>query len=393
MGSTRRALRLPPARVLAADITLILFAALFVWAILEISFRVIDFDFDQQDEAFHQLPPFFRQPSIPVGPVFFRRPGPETWTGQVLYQGLKWSGGLDDAYHSEPPVTVSYDGQGFRNPENLTDWDIVVVGDSFVELGFLPYEDLFTTRLGKLLNLHVKNLGVSDSGLLTYNYLLNEYGKAEHARVALMVFYEGNDINDLMNERDALMSYQTSGKRAYRTISKQSSFTLAVQRKLSGWVPPSQNRPQIFQNAYFTSPAGEIPITVSASAPGKGDLSDDQKTALANALADWARIARGMGMSPGLVYMPAKRRVLDGHLRLTPRALSDGVQLPPSNLPTYIKELCDQSQIKFIDVTPSIAVETAKGTLTYNAIWDTHVNRVGAEIVAQTIADALSVAR
>lgn len=85
---------------------------------------------------------------------------------------LELSGGLDEAYRNERPVTVAYDEQGFRNPDDLIDWDIVVVGDSFVELGYLPYEDLYTTRLGRLLGCRVKNLGCSYTGPFTYDYYL-----------------------------------------------------------------------------------------------------------------------------------------------------------------------------------------------------------------------------
>ena len=44
-------------------------------------FRFIAFDFAQDEMAWRKMPPFNRQPIVPSGEVFFRRPGPEQWTG------------------------------------------------------------------------------------------------------------------------------------------------------------------------------------------------------------------------------------------------------------------------------------------------------------------------
>lgn len=382
--------KFPPVRTVAANLVLIMLAIAFVIGVLEISFRLVDFDFEHQEESFKTVPIFFRQPNVPVGEVFFRRPGPDIWTGQVLASGLRVAGGVDDVYRDEPQVTIEYDKLGFRNPDNLTDWDVVVVGDSFVELGFLPYEDLFTTQVGVLAHVRVKNLGVSFSGPLTYDFLLKEYGRAEHARHSMMVFYEGNDIVDLLREKEDLDKFRITGLRTYRTIIRQTSFIQAVYRKvLTGNNATSQPR-QIFQNSFFVSNSGEFPLTVSATPPGKSDLAVEQRDALGEALADWARISRGYEMTPWLVYIPSKRRVFEGHLRLAPNALRDLINRAPSNLPDYVRELSEQNGIRFIDPTPALVAETEKGNLTYNPIWDAHLNRPGAHIVAQFIATALN---
>ncbi len=357
-------------------------------SLIEIAFRLINFDFDRQEESFKTVPIFFRQPSVPVGETFFRRPGPDAWRGQVLLPGLRVAGGIDDAYRDETEVIVTYDQQGFRNPENLTDWDVVVGGDLFVELGFLPYEDLYTTQLGTLAGVRVKNLGVSFTGPLSYNILLKEYGKSEHTRHAMMVFYEGNDVIDLMREFEALQKYKAVGTRGYRTIAKQTSFVQAAYRKVTEPKSETGKQGKIFQNSFFVSSRGEIPFTISATPPGKSDLSPEQKTALSDALGDWARIAKDCGMTPWLVYMPAKRRVFDGHFRLTAAALRELINRLPSDLPDFVRELSVKNGIRFVDVTPALVEETEMGKLTYNPIWDAHLNRGGSRRVAKVLADA-----
>ncbi len=93
-----------------------------------------------------------------------------------------------DHYRDEAAITLTYDTNGFRNSLDLTDWEIAVIGDSFVELGFLPDEELVTSHLARLLGVRVKNLGVSDTGLLTYNHYLKSYATSPATR-HVMVFF------------------------------------------------------------------------------------------------------------------------------------------------------------------------------------------------------------
>ncbi|MDG2123642.1 MAG: hypothetical protein P8J87_08095, partial [Verrucomicrobiales bacterium] len=95
----------------------------------------------EKSEAF---PIYFRMPADPTGEVFFKRSGPESWTGRPLSVFLKNNRGTDLAYEEEVEVTIQYDGDGFRNPADLTDWEIAVAGDSFTESGYLEAPDLFT---------------------------------------------------------------------------------------------------------------------------------------------------------------------------------------------------------------------------------------------------------
>ena len=118
----------------------------------------------------------------------------------MLSTYLKQNGGVDPAYTNEREVTITYDSEGFRNPEDLRDWKMVFAGDSFTELGYLPYEDLFTTHLGALLHTSVKNLGVGYTGTLTQTYYLKLYGKSASTTDAFLVFFEGNDLDDLLRE-------------------------------------------------------------------------------------------------------------------------------------------------------------------------------------------------
>jgi hypothetical protein len=367
-------------------------SALICISIIEVAFRIIEYDFGGREASFDAIPIYYRQPTFPVGEVYFRRPGPDAWQGQVLATGLEALGGIDDAYDNEAAITVTYDEQGFRNPESLTDWDIVIVGDSFTELGHLPYEELYTTRIGKLLNVGVKNLGVSFTGPPTYNFYLKEYGKSESTRVAIMMFYEGNDLDNMLEENEHLETFKATGERPYRKV-KQSSFVteLYFQYRKLGQETPNQFPKRLFQNAYYAPPTGKkVPITLVCAVPGKEQLTEKQLSVLNNSLSEWSDTARSLGMSPWLVYLPCKRRVLEGLLEFTEQTPQQFVDWRPTDLPELLKNLATTHGIKFIDTTPALASETVGGKLTHNTIFESHLNRHGSRVVSTVIANEIS---
>jgi len=149
---------------LTRQVSLALISLVVTLVVAEGIFRVVGFDFSGGERAWRRVPPYYRQPTEPSGAVFFRRSGPERWTGQVLNTRLRQLGVLPNPYANEPAITVSYDRNGFRNPEGMSDWQIAVAGDSSTELGYLADDQLFTSILSHRLEAPVLNLGVSYTG-------------------------------------------------------------------------------------------------------------------------------------------------------------------------------------------------------------------------------------
>jgi hypothetical protein len=366
-------------------------------AFLEGFFHLISWDFANQEKAFRSWPTYFRWPTDPIGDIYFKRLGPETYVGKPLTTFLMKSDIPNDAYQDEAQITATYDANGFRNPTDLIDWEIVVVGDSFVELGNLDYEDLYTTLAGKTLSLRVKNLGVSYTGPLSYIQYLRDYGKGFSTRHAIMVFFEGNDLEDLSVENNYLERYKVTGKRPYRNFIKQSSLIRAIRGRVFA---SSDSRSELFPNAsrsrtnkltpnaYFLG-SKKIPITLGYSPPRTDQLTVKQKSSLNAALAQWAITATSMNIKPWLLYMPCKDRVLDGHLSFMPHADERLITWKPTDLPDLLRSLSDLNKIEFIDPIPALAAEAKAGILTYNSIADTHLNRHGAQIVAAVVSRAL----
>jgi hypothetical protein len=346
--------------------------------------RVAKVDFRGTRRAFAAHPIYYRQPTVPVGEIFFRRPGPVDYRGRPIHDELAALGALGkEVYDGEAIVSAHYDRLGFRNRDELADWEIVMVGDSFTELGYLADEELFSSRVATQLGVRVKNLGVSFSGPYSYDYFLREHGKAPATTDALMMFFEGNDVSDGERELDELERVRAGGKRELRELDAQlqSSFVTAIVELFTPRKPPMGP----FVNARF----GDVPVWTVYAPPSSAQLSEKAQRALSGSLAEWAKISAALGVRPWLVYLPAKERVLHGHLQFLPNAQPKVAAWTPTDLPQHIQHLCQQNGIRFLDTTPALADETRRGTLTYNHVFDTHVNQRGSAVIADVIAAAL----
>lgn len=368
-----------------------------VVALCEGIFRAIDYDFVGEERAWRKYPPFYRQPMTPTGEVFFRRQGPFTWTGQVLNQFLTQNNVEPNPYRNEPVITVTYNQFGFRIPDNISEWDVAVTGDSFTELGYLPDEQLFTTILGDLLGKRVVNLGTSYTGPLTQLSYLRDYGITPSTKHAVIVFYEGNDLFDLSDEFERLSRWQRTGQRLYLSFNRQTSFVAALDeliwrtRRYEVEAPDIANQSD-YVHAYFKSSQGDIANSLVYRAPAISDIPKQNINHLRYFFESYVRLAQQKGITPWLAYMPCKRRVLDGHLRFTEAAHDLIKNWQPSNLPALLSGVCEHHGVGFIDLTPALVEETRKTSqLLYNSICDTHINALGSKVVAQELARHLTV--
>ena len=380
---------------MTGTLCLSLLSVLVLLAIGEAFFRAIAYDLANEEKAFRALPPFFRQPTEPIGQVFFKRPGPERWTGQVLNTYVSMLGLIPNSYENEPVITVEYNAQGFRNPQDLKSWDIAIAGDSFTELGYLPYEELFTTVLGRTLNIAVLNLGASYTGPLTQLSYLKDYGLSARTKHTVIMFFEGNDIGDLAGEYGNLVHWQQTGERESREFKKQSSlvrFLFARVMQLAQKIWPKHRERNVI-TGYFKSLEGKVPVTLVFTTPGRSDLSPETIQELRYFFSEYSAFGKKRGVSLWLAYVPAKERVLHDRLELSESTLTKIPKLKklknwqPTDLPQVIGEMCDQYGVQFIDLSPALIKETNRsGQLLYNALNDTHLNRQGSRIIGQELA-------
>jgi len=376
-----RALRVSSSLCVAGLATLVAVAG------VEVLGRALGHDFGNGEAAFLAIPPYFRQPTVPFGEASFRRRGPQTWTGRVLFTRLEQIRMEPNPYADEPVVTVAYDDEGFRNPPDLADWEVAVVGDSFTEAGYLPYEDLFTTVMAERLGVAVKNLGVSMTGSLSQAAYLEHFGIAPSTRHAVIVFFE-NDPLETSLELAALKRARETGRRDLREIERQTSFLRALYDGLVG------DRRKVIRHSHATFGPERIPVSTYFAPKGpdeiEPELFEQIDEGLNLAFSELARISEEHGLTPWLVFMPCKARTHYGQLEFSERAEERVSSWEPSDLPEYVRGLAAAHGLRFLDLTPVLTREAhASGKLLYNSMYDMHLNARGSHLVGEVLAEML----
>lgn len=367
-----------------AGLGLAMVLVLSVLILAETTFRWVGWDFRGQEAAWRRLPPFTREARTPTGTVFFRRDGPEAWTGAVIRASLERRGqAVPPVYRNEPTLVVRYDAQGFRNEAGWTDWEVAVAGDSFTELGFLPYEALFTTLLGRGLECRVRNLGVSGTGPYTQLQYLKEYADGPSLRRVLIVFFEGNDLEDMELELAAMNRWEATRERPRRDVVPQSSVLVAFADAWAGVQGDRDGAKSVPREYTFRSDAGPVPVHLTEVPPQRRRLPEDGRERMDRFLGAYHGWAQERGLESWLAYMPCKARVLHGRIEgENPRSLHPGPWWS-EELPGLVREACGRHGIHWVDLTPPL-MEASKdrGELVFNPLFEAHLNARGSEIVA-----------
>jgi hypothetical protein len=348
------------------------------------------FDFSHSAARLARIPPYYRIPTVPVDPAFFRREGPLQWTGAVIRTHLEENGMDATPYRDEPTITVRYDHLGFRNENRTPEWEIAVAGDSFVELGHLPFGQLHTTLLGEMLQNRVLNLGASFTGPFSHLKYLEDYGISRATRHVLIVFYEGNDVADLNREQNDLIELARSGTRPLREPRRQTSLLRALGEKWRNrsWPSDMPAPPQI--NASYRGRDGERPLSLTYRLEPGSDLAVQTQTALERLFVGYSELARTHGIEAWVIYMPGKTRALEGQFRWVGSTDNQTLTVVARELPSIVADGCRRYSIHFLDLTPALLEEGRRsGELLYNDVFDTHLNAKGSAVVARALAEAL----
>jgi hypothetical protein len=388
LGLRRRPDRLAGLTANACVSLLAVFGAL---ALAEVCFRVLDVELARPERAWRQIAPYYRQPTVPLGEVFFRRQGPEVWTGQVINTQMRRYRVSPNPYASEPVITVRYDSLGFRAVGDPHDWEIVVAGDSFTELGYLPDEQLFTTLLGQRLNARVRNLGVSQTGPLTQLSYLQHFGVAPATKHAVIVFFEGNDLWDVREEYERLEHWRRTGEREQRTVAGPSSLIRLLDATIQAYRTPPIG-PDASIHAHFAGRDGKLPITLVYEPASAAEVKADTTLmrALEQFFTGYGEWGREHGIRTWLAFMPTKLRAAHGHLRFAAEGDEPFARWTPTDLPDLIARFAASHGIEFVDLTPAIAAAMdSTGEFLYNSIYDTHLNEAGSSVVADALAERI----
>lgn len=306
------------------------------------------------------------------------------------------------------------DKDGFRNQGAAEFADIVILGDSYLEYGSNE-ADTFVGRLEeKLPGLSVRNLGKSGYSVGQYLNALKRFGLPYKPKVALMAFYEGNDIPEV---RDYLLwkSGRTSELRGYLFKFATDSLWRRYGAAVGGtWVELSKKfgaldevllnkfatvrgyAPKTHPDLAIVNLNGRLYPKLFIDKPPemtiKAMLATEELQAIRRFFGEFREVCQNNGIAPLILYIPTAlqvyapyttqasgKRWLDSHNRQM--ALRE-------NTERAIKIVADESRLEVVSFTPLFQRAAAEGNMLYYAL-DAHWNAVGREIAARFIAEAL----
>jgi hypothetical protein len=370
-----------------ANAALVVLSVLFAIGSSELAFRAIRFDFNAPNPA---IPIFNRPPDYHMGGGILRRPGPATWRGKPLSSFIRYFWGNENAIPDEAEIEVRYDRHGFRNPDNLDDWEITVVGDSFVESGYLAREKMFTSVAAEKLGARIKNLGVSGTGPVFQTAYLKHFGRAPSTSHAVLCFFDGNDVSDLFREIKGTNYIARTGHRPGG--GKQNSLLNMVQSRLNqpGARDSTPQRDKLVPDAVLAAGGREFPAAIWPLPPPRWeDLKSDRRQLVANAVAEWGHTARALGMDPWLMCIPDGRRVMHDHLRYH-NTNSPISRWQATGFGPPLAEICATNRVRFIDTFPALRRELEAGHVPYNLFGDVHLSAHGSRVVGELLATELA---
>lgn len=141
------------------------------------------------------------------------------------------------------------DEHGFNNPPGAWDSpgvDLIALGDSFTYGNCVPADQTIVAQLRRAYPRAV-NLGLGGVGPLIELAVLREYGPYLRPAVVLWIFYEGNDMRELQQERNSdLLMGQLAGAPPQGLRAQQAEIDRALMRLVETRLEQHAGRPSAF---------------------------------------------------------------------------------------------------------------------------------------------------
>ena len=306
------------------------------------------------------------------------------------FQGTMSGGDLSYVFDVPDPdlldYDVRYDSRGFRNTEEFTSADIVVIGDSFVEGTYVPQDELITGVLANRLGERVANLGVIAYGPQQELAVLRRYALPLRPRTVVWVFFEGNDLKDALRYEQIHANPGPAIARKYSFRGR--SFTKnAIQfaSRLLGDPKPSA----LARAAWVQDRRGHrVRIYFLYQGAALTPASDHALELTRDALAAAHELTTAQGARLVVAFAPDKYRVFKDFCEFEPGAEAASWVL--SDLPERLRLIVQSIDpgIEFVDLTPPLRDAARAGDLPY-ARDDAHWSALGHRIAADAVLPAI----
>jgi len=297
------------------------------------------------------------------------------------------------------PINFTYDRWGYRNPTEMKQANIVLIGDSYVEGWYVSDEQTVASQLGHRLGQFVANLGVAGYGTMQEFRVLNSDALAKKPKVIAWFFFEGNDLyDDLRFEKILAAAPPEPGETtpqseglirrasldevlAWLNGWKQRSFTLNAFRYIRVWSDPivPNRAPHWALLPREDGSSKRIYFFDYAAVPWT-EFEESRWEKTKQAFREGIQTARANGASIVLIYVPIKFRVYRDFIKI-PRGSPLSHWGVWKSLPQNFMEFCRTASVPCLDLTDRLQQAVREGVDVY-APHDTHWSSEGNAVVA-----------
>lgn len=338
----------------------------------------------------------WQQPGYLPDPELLAKPAPHH-SVQLLFDRGNIGQTLCLPTREAAPFELRYDQHGFRNDQDYMSADIAVIGDSYVESQMTPGPMLATTLLEGLTQKTVANLGQSGYGPQQELAVLRRYALPLHPRSVVWVFFEGNDLLDAEEYVDKVSflksnwnSLDTAWDRSF-TRNALSWLTGVIQ----GCVPSRTVEFRTARGIVWDIEGREHQLYVKGRSRSAGLTKrelDALKTSVA-AIEEAYRLVQKEGARLIVVFAPTAFRVYH-EIANFEKDMGDVARWDLNDLPDRLHKMMAEisPDIVYLDLTPVLQSAARNNTLVFLPD-DTHWTSEGHRVVAEALAEALSVER
>jgi hypothetical protein len=288
-------------------------------------------------------------------------------------------------------ITITYDRRGYRNATELDRADIVLIGDSYVEGGFVSDDQVVSTHLEAGLARPVANLGVAGYGTSQELIVLKRDAMPLQPRVVIWFFFEGNDLyNDYLFENLQVAARETGGATPWTEQHGwwSRSFVRIANAQLRLMLHPLVPRycPHFGTISVGPHRGQKILFAPEAAVPWR-EFERDRWDRAQHTLREAARTTRERDVNLLLVYVPIKFRVYRDFMELSQD--SEVRDWALWSLPELFAQFCRTEGLACLDLTGPLRDSVRTGGMPH-APTDSHWSAEGHRLVAQALQEQLT---
>jgi SGNH hydrolase-like domain, acetyltransferase AlgX len=295
------------------------------------------------------------------------------------------------------PYSAVFDEYGFRNGDTPQGgWDVVVLGDSYVEFGH-DEDDMFTSRLAVLSRMKVRNLGIGGHGPSQYVRVLKRYGLTPKPTFVLFCFYEGNDMNDIRH----YLQWKDTKVYPYTILTGKNflqRYFMALKDVVYGPLVSilggySQSSPGNLITIHVGDSTIKTAVSYKNETRTPGELLKlHEWNHLKELLVEFKSIAEENNIVPIVLFLPTKAHIYAEYS--TPDSETNWMTIRDQQIAvkdhvaTAVQTLCRETGIELISLVPTFERAASQGEFLYYP-FDTHWNSEGRQLAASVVAETL----